>query len=173
MTPLARRGLALGLALLVAASAAGCAARRFGGEWGRGARFEGFDPNTLNRGGSADFGILIDLSAIFYDRITARRFNSKATYDDPALREFFRGEASFADYYASLAEALDTSNFESQRPSAVRLESIVRHAQNAVVVKVILKGENGLPLRWWSTFVTREDRWEFSQGRWWIIPGKL
>jgi hypothetical protein len=150
-----------------------CASWRFGQEWGRGATFEGFDPQTLNRGGSADFGIVVDLSFIFYDRITARRFNSKATFDDPALREFFRSEAAFADYYASLAEALDRAHFESQRPTAVRLDAMERLARNAVVVKVTLKGENGLPLRWWSTFVSREDRWEFDQGRWWIVPGKL
>lgn len=173
MSAIARRGLALALVLLLAGVVAGCLSRRFGGDWGQGASYDGFNPETLNRGGSADFRILVDLTAIFYDRITARRFNSKATYDDPALREFFRSEAAFADYYASLAEVLDTAHFESQRPTAVRLDSMKRGALNSVVVNVTIRGENGLPLRWWSTFVTREDRWEFSQGRWWIIPGKV
>jgi hypothetical protein len=165
--------LTLLLGVLLAGAPSGCLSPRFGGDWGPGASFEGFDPLTLNRGGPADFGILIDLSEIFYDRITARRFNSKATYDDPALREFFRNEAAFADFYASLAEALDTAHFESQRPTAVRLESMRRTTPNTVVVTVRLKGENGLPLRWWSTFVTREDSWQFADGRWWIVPGKV
>lgn len=163
------------LCLLVALAIAlpGCASRRIGGDWGRGARFVGFDPDTVNRGGSANFRILVELTSIFYERITSRRFNSKATYDDPALREFFQNETSFADYYASLAEALDSAHFESQRPTSVRLDGIERLETNAVAVKVTLKGENGLPLRWWSTRVTRQDRWEFSQGRWWIVPGKV
>ena len=56
------------------------------GDWGKQAKYVGFNPNSLNRGGAADFTILLPLSKIFYERVTARRFNSLATYEDPALR---------------------------------------------------------------------------------------
>jgi len=150
----------------------GCAARR-GGEWGAGARFIGFDPHTRNPGGAADFTILLPLSSIFYERITARRFNSLATYEDPALREFFTSQSAFADYYAAFAEALEKANFESLRPTSVRLRKVERIAVNSVTIEVSFRGENGLPLRWWSTGVVREDKWEYTQGRWWVIPGKI
>jgi hypothetical protein len=168
----ARAAAALALLLVVALIAGGCAWRG-PATWGEGARIEGFDPDTLNPGGPADFTVLLPLSAIFYERITARRFNSLATYEDPALREFFRSESSFSDYYAAFAEALDLAHFESLRPTHVRLDSIERIASNAVRIEVTFRGENGLPLRWWSTFVTRRDQWEFAQGRWWVVPGKL
>jgi len=166
------RALRVGVtALALVALLGGCAGRA--GEWGQGARFVGFDPQTRNPGGAADFTVLLPLSSIFYERITARRFNSLATYEDPALREFFRSQAAFSDYYAALAEALDDAHFESLRPTAVRLERIERTAPNAVTVEVTLRGENGLPLRWWSTSVVRRDQWEFESGRWWVIPGKV
>jgi hypothetical protein len=141
--------------------------------WGTRTKFIGFDPDTVNPGGPADFTVLLPLSEIFYERITARRFNSLATFEDPALREFFKTEAAFADYYAAFAEALERANFESIRPTAVRLDRIERTTPNAVTVYVTFRGENGLPLRWWSTHVKRQDQWEFSSGRWWVIPGKV
>lgn len=143
------------------------------GRWGARAQFVGFDPATVNPGGAADYTVLLPLSEIFYQRITARRFNSLATFEDPALREFFKTEAAFADYYAAFAEALENANFESVRPTAVRLVRIERSSPNAVTVFVRFRGENGLPLRWWSTHVSRQDQWEFSSGRWWVIPGKI
>lgn len=172
MTGAARMAVVALTVVMIGAAPAGCAFRGYG-EWGSGARFSGFDPDTLNPGGSADYTVLIPLSAIFYERITARRFNSLATYEDPALREFFRSEAAFADYYASFAEVLDRAHFESLRPTAVRLDRIERTSRNSVAIEVTFRGENGLPLRWWSTSVTRRDRWEFAGGRWWIIPGKV
>jgi len=143
------------------------------GQWGARAKYVGFDPATVNPGGAADYTVLLPLSEIFYQRITARRFNSLATFEDPALREFFKTEAAFADYYAAFAEALENANFESVRPTAVRLTRIERSSPNAVTVFVTFRGENGLPLRWWSTRVSRQDQWEFSSGRWWVIPGKI
>jgi len=164
--------VASALVLVAVLAATGCGTWGHA-SWGSGARFTGFDPDTLNPGGSADFTILLPLSAIFYERITARRFNSLATFEDPALREYFRNDAAFADYYAAFAEALERAHFESIRPTAVRLDGIERTARNRVVIEVTFRGENGLPLRWWSTHVTRRDQWEFSEGRWWIIPGKV
>ena len=143
------------------------------GDWGKQAKYVGFNPNSLNRGGAADFTILLPLSKIFYERVTARRFNSLATYEDPALREFFRSQEAFSDYYAALAEALTRANFEYNRPTAVRLESMTRTGANLVEIRVYFRGENAKPLRFWTTHLVRTDRWEFAAGRWWVVPGKL
>lgn len=143
------------------------------GEWGQNADYTGFDPRTLNRGGAADYTILVPLSKLFYGRVTARRFDSLATFEDPALREFFRSDSAFADYYAAFAEALARSHFESNRPTEVHLEAIDRTEPSRVRVRVRFVGENGLPLRWWSTQTVREDIWDFESGRWWITPGKV
>lgn len=157
----------LGLAI------ASCVGPRVGPDWGNSASFQGFDPLTLNPGGAADYTILLPLSHLFYGRITARRFDSLATFEDPALRELFHSEEAFADYYAAFAVALTQANFESNRPTAVHLESMARTGPTQVRVKVQFTGENALPLRWWSTQTVREDLWEFEDGRWWISPGKV
>ena len=158
-------GLALG--------AVSCVGPRSGAPWGDSASFQGFDPQTLNPGGAADYTILLPLSHLFYGRITARRFDSLATFEDPALRELFHSEEAFADYYAAFAVALTRANFESNRPTAVDLESMARSGPSQVRVRVRFTGENALPLRWWSTHTVREDIWEFQDGRWWISPGRV
>jgi hypothetical protein len=122
---------------------------------------------------AASRAVLVSLSEIFYDRITARRFDSLATFEDPALREFFRSDEAFADYYAAFADALVRSSFESNRPTAARLESMEWVFAGGVEVSVRFRGENAKPLRWWSAELVRADRWEFIEGRWWIIPGKV
>ncbi len=165
----ARLGVVLALTVGLGLGCTGLPKR----DWGTQAVFIGFDPATLNRGGAADFSILVPLSEMFYQRMVDRRFNSKATFDDPGLREFFRSGDAFADYYASLAEAMERANFESHRPTVINLLGIAREGNNAASVRVYLKGDNGLPLRWWSTDIVRDDRWEFAHGRWWIIPGKI
>ena len=158
--------------LLITALAGGCVSSG-PGEWGKQADYVGFDPATLNPGGAADFTILVPLSKIFYGRITDRRFNSLATYEDPALREFFRTDEAFSDYYAAFAEALDRANFEFNRPTAIRLHSMRRSGPNRVPVRIDFRGANAKPLRFWSTHVIRTDRWEYSNGRWWVVPGKV
>ena len=39
------------------------------GQWGQHARYAGFDPDSVNPGGAADFTILVPLTGIFYNRI--------------------------------------------------------------------------------------------------------
>lgn len=150
----------------------GCAGGRFDRPWGDGISIAGFDPGA-DAGETAAFALLVPLSKIFYGRIANRRFNSKATYDDPALREYFHSGDAFADYYANFADALERAHFESHRPTAVWLDRAERTAPNRAQLHVRFEGENGLPLRWWSTRVLRVDEWEYVEGRWWIIPGKV
>ena len=122
---------------------------------------------------SADIASFYERTSSFYGRLAQRRFNSRATYRDERLREFFRDETSFADYYAALATALSDAAFERNRP--LRLEvlefSFDESAEARVAVR--LTGEDARPLRWGERSIEREDRWQQSQGRWWLTPGKL
>ena len=179
------RRRALQATLLITAlimAGAGCAARVPTGDWGDGARVVGLDRRQaqgfwLEAGAdeveTARFDILLPLSKVFYERTTNRRFNSKATFDDPALREFFRDPAAFADYYANLVEVLDRAFFESHKPTHVWLVRMERIAPKRVEIEVRFRGRNRKPLRFWATEVSQTDEWEFAAGRWWIIPGKV
>jgi len=175
------RGASVLACALLVAGLVGCA-RPFPSTWGKGAQLVGLEDkqaqgfwmtSEADRVEEARFDVLVPLSKVFYERITNRRVNSKATFDDPALREFFHDPSAFADYYANLVEALDRAYFESHKPTAVKLIRIERTAPKRAKVEVMLRGENRKPLRFWSTYVTRVDDWEFAQGRWWIIPGKV
>jgi hypothetical protein len=169
------------ICLVVAAGAMSCA-RPFPSEWGQGAKLVDLDrkqaqgfwmTSEAEDVESARFDILVPLSKVFYERTTNRRVNSKATFDDPALREFFHDPSAFADYYANLVEALDRAYFESHKPTAVKLVRIERLAPKRVAIEVTFRGRNRKPLRFWNTEVTRTDEWEFAAGRWWVIPGKV
>lgn len=107
----------------------------------------------------------------FYERLTGRRFNSLATFRDPALREFFETEESFSDYFADLAQDLAEAHFARNQPLATSVEEFAVDGPGRARVRVWMGGDNGLPLRFWSTRLVREDRWERRNGRWWIIPG--
>ncbi len=124
-------------------------------------------------GDRSDDPVLDRLAGDFYERISNRRFNSIATYRDPALREFFRTTQAWSDYYANLVQALDDAHFEAIRPTRIQLLGIAPAGPEQVIVRVRFTGENGLPLRWWATRIVREDQWEREDGRWWIVPGKL
>lgn len=113
------------------------------------------------------------LSQAFYTRIINRRFNSIATFHDPALRELFASPEAFNDYFAALADALGEANFEALRPTQLSVEQLEALEQDVVLVTVRYRGRNSLPLRFWSVELVQTDRWERAQGRWWIIPGKL
>ena len=113
------------------------------------------------------------LARVFYTRVINRRFNSTSTFHDPALRELFATPEAFADYFAALADALDVAHFEALRPTAVDLLQLDVLEADAVLVTVRYHGQNSLPLRFWSVELARTDRWERSESRWWIIPGKL
>lgn len=109
----------------------------------------------------------------FYERLTGRRFNSLATFRDPSLREYFDSTDSFADYFSDLAQDLTEAHFERNQPVEARVEEFVVDAPGRARVRVRMAGKNGMPLRFWGTSITREDRWERRNGRWWIVPSAL
>lgn len=133
----------------------------------------GGPPPTVTGARSSDIAEVEALARVFYTRIINRRFNSISTFHDPALRELFASPEAFADYFAAFADALTEAHFDALRPTSAALEQIDVLDADAVLVTVRFGGQNSLPLRWWSVELTRTDRWERSDGRWWIIPGKL
>ncbi len=134
--------------------------------------YQGPPPQITGEPGAAS-DVVERLARVFYVRIISRRFNSLSTYHDPALRELFLTPAAFADYFAAFADALVEAHFEALRPEQVTLERLDVVAPDAVLVTVRFRGQNSLPLRWWSVELVRVDRWEQVAGQWQIIPGKL
>lgn len=125
-------------------------------------------------GPELDLARLRELARDFYDRLENRRFNSLATFQDPGLREFFRTQESYSDYYAELAYELELAHFEASRPTRVEVLAATRESADRVRIVVRFTGENGLPLRWWQIDREREDVWQVDDsGRWWIVPGKV
>ena len=112
-------------------------------------------------------------ASAFYARLAGRRFNTLATYQDTELRQYFRGEPAFADWYADLADELAAYHFEKNRPLTLSVEEFLVDAPGRARVRVQIVGQNSLPLRFWETRIEREDRWERQDAQWWVIPGKL
>jgi len=107
----------------------------------------------------------------FYQRLTGSRFNSLSTFRDPSLREYFESEESFSDYFADLAQDLAEAHFARNQPVSSVVEEFSVDGPGKARVRTRVVGDNGQPLRFWSTSLVREDRWERRDGRWWIIPG--
>ena len=109
----------------------------------------------------------------FYLRLAHRRFDTLETYNDFIMRDHFASLDLFFDYYADLAEDLAAAQFERSRPSEVDvLEFLFEDAKTAEVL-VRFRGNDGRPLRPGSVELVRSDRWEWSEGTWWVRPGKL
>ena len=109
----------------------------------------------------------------FYELLAHRRINTYATYKSPALREYFRSEEAFADYYADLAGDLADAHFEQNVALEVQVAEFLFDGPGRARVRLHLVGEDGYPLRPGTTDFEREDRWERREGRWWIVPEKL
>lgn len=116
---------------------------------------------------------LVPLSEIFYSRITSRRFNSRATFEDPSMRQFFPTIAAYSDYYAALVDALDEAYIEYNRPTRIELLGVEVAASGNLLLKLRFVGRNDLPLRWWRASLVRTDEWSWRDGRWYVVPGKV
>jgi hypothetical protein len=109
----------------------------------------------------------------FYHRLIQRRFNTLETFNDPLLRDKFRTENRFFDYYADLADGLNVANFERSRPIRIDIQGFIFESPLLVRVQVRFVGEDDRPLRPNKTSLVRLDRWERADGRWWVAPEKL
>jgi len=118
-------------------------------------------------------GELLPLSEIFYARITSRRFNSRATFEDPSVRQFFPTVAAYSDYYAALVDALDRAYIRYNRPTRVELLGVELAESGNLLLELRFIGRNDLPLRWWNTSLIRTDEWTWQDGRWFVVPGKV
>lgn len=115
----------------------------------------------------------LPLSQVFYERIASRRFNSRATFDDPSVRQFFPSVAAYSDYYASLVDVLDRAHFRFNQPTRIELLGLSATGDGMLTLSLRLVGKNDLPLRWWNTSLLRKDEWRWQDGRWWVVPGKV
>jgi len=111
-------------------------------------------------------------ASAFYGRLARRRFDSIETYQDEALRSFFRNEAAYADYYADLTGALVKAHFEKNRPLELEVLELRLEGPGRARVQTRITGEDGRPLRRGRVHLERTDRWERSEGTWRIEPGK-
>jgi len=109
----------------------------------------------------------------FYTGLMQRRFNTLETYNDPRIRDQFRTENQFFDYYADLAQSLDDADFERARPIRVEIQDFLFESQERVHVQVRFVGDDDRPLRPNRTTLRRVDRWERVDGRWWLAPERL
>ena len=116
---------------------------------------------------------LVPLANVFYSRIASRRFNSRATFEDPSVRQFFQTVAGYSDYYAALVEALEGANIRYSRPSRIDLLGVDVSESGNVLLKLRYVGRNDLPLRWWNATLLRTDEWSWRDGRWYVVPGKV
>lgn len=159
------------LAVVVAAVVSGCAAgnrRSWGADVPR-------DERDLAFAGLPDAAqaAFLPLTQVFYERIVSRRFNSRATFDDPSVRQFFPSVAAYSDYYASLVDVLDRGNIRNNQPTQIELVGLSSTADGVLELSLRFVGRNDLPLRWWNATVLRTDEWQWKGGRWWVVPGKV
>lgn len=164
--------LALALALpLALGGSAGCA-RPGVADWGQALPRDEKDLALAGLPAEAQRTFL-PLSRVFYARIASRRFNSRATFDDPSVRQFFTSVAAYSDYYASLVDVLDRGYVRNNHPTRVELLGLSAPGDGVLKLSLRFVGRNDLPLRWWNASVLRTDEWRWQNGRWWVVPGKV
>ena len=111
-------------------------------------------------------------ASAFYGRLARRRFDSIETFQDEALRDFFRSDVTYSDYYADLASALVEANFEKNRPLSLEVLELRLEGPGRGHVHTRIIGEDGRPLRRGKVRLERHDRWEHVDGAWRIAPGR-
>jgi len=112
----------------------------------------------------------LERATAFYEHLSGRRVNSFDAYNDPALRAAFRDTQRFVDYYAQFVYALSEQHFERNQPNRVEVEEFVVDGPGRIRARIRVSGDNGLPLRWWTVSLVREDHWSYSEGNWWLDP---
>ena len=156
-------------ALLAVSLALGC------GLWPLGGEDPGPAPDAAHGLALVEDPALLEFYArasAFYGRLARRRFDSIETYQDEGIRDFFRSEEAFADYYADLTSALVEAHFEKNRPVALDVVEFALEGPGRARVSTRLLGRDGRPLRRGEVRLERSDRWERIDGAWWIVPGR-
>ena len=123
----------------------------------------------VEQGAVVDFYVR---ASAFYGRLARRRFDSIETFQDEALRGFFRSETSYMDYYAELAGALVEAHVEKNRPLSLEVLELRLEGPGRGHVHARIVGDDGRPLRPGHVQLERNDRWERVEGVWRIAPGR-
>lgn len=108
----------------------------------------------------------------FYRRLEGRRFNSVVSFRDEGLRAYFESEQTFTDYFADVADDLAKANFQRSLPTSTEVKEFLVDGPGRARVHVRVVGDDGRPLRFWTTSIEREDRWERRGGQWWVTSAK-
>lgn len=109
----------------------------------------------------------------FYGALAGVPLDSAYTYEDRRLRPYFRDEASFADYYAALANRVREANLRNARPSEVRVREFRFENPRTAIVEVEIVGEHRRELLFWGVDLARRDTWQLVDGVWVLVPDKL
>ena len=167
-----RAALVPAVLLVVLVASAGCAGSGEGLDWDRelteserAALAEALPAEAVRQ--------LIPLSEIFYARITSRRFDSRATFEDPSVRQFFPSVAAYSDYYAALVDELDRAHIRYNRPTRIEWLGVEIAESGNLLMSLRFIGRNDLPLRWWDATLERQDEWSWNGVRWFVVPGKV
>ena len=109
----------------------------------------------------------------FYRALEGVPLDVQMTFEDPALRSFFRSEAGFTDYYASLATQVRKAQFRNTK--AIRVEIRDFHFQSSTRARVTVRlvGQHLRILRFWEIDLSRSDTWLLHESRWVLTPEKL
>lgn len=170
------RSRLIGWLLLASMACAGCSGMRGPARWFGSQATAQFAPDTqqgVSVVDSAEMASFFAHASGFYSRLALRRFNDRTTFLDPKLGIYFRTESAYADYYAFVTGHLRLAHFKRLRPTSVEIAEVRSEGPGKAVVVVKMTGENSRPLRWNDVHLTREDRWERIEERWWIVPGRI
>jgi len=109
----------------------------------------------------------------FYELLEETPIDTYYTYENPNLRRFFRAEAAFADYYASLANQVRKVDLRYSSADEVVVKEFRFDGPTRAVVDVQLVGSHQRRLRFWDIEITRTDVWNRIDGEWVLVPAKL
>jgi hypothetical protein len=153
-------GRALAGAVLVAVALCGCA----GGAsrtWGEAVPRDERDLALAGLSADAQRAFM-PLSQVFYERIASRRVNSRATFDDPSVRQFFPSVAAYSDYYAALVDALDSANVRNNQPTRIELLGLTATADGVLKLSCARGGTTPASL---VNATCWADEWQWQAGR--------
>jgi len=109
----------------------------------------------------------------FYTIFEDTPLDTRATFDNPALRAFFLNEEDFAAFYASLAAGARRSLLRNATPTRIEIDEFRFESENVAVVDVRFIGRHTRRLRFGEVEIARSDTWRRVDGRWILSPDKL
>ena len=109
----------------------------------------------------------------FYRALERVPLDVAMTFHDQRLREHFRDDDSFTDYYASLADQVRSASFRNGRTDRIEILSFRFESQELARVELSLLGRHQRGLRFWEISLPRTDTWRLREGAWVLSPERL